>query len=437
MTWLCFAVIAELLRLFSGRTQEEVYDDLAKAVGAVNSNPLGRDSISNRFTARTKVAELQSVARRARHADVVRELSKYREYITDVGARKRLILALQRIIREDDAHPDTVVDIIGEKKKNEILVQTEFNFAAFLAGVYLYAIRINNTLGRDAVLQINEAFLSTYNGQEDSVTFIECTALVSRSRDIESLVATNAKLIPWYIASSMRTEDRSMIVTLLTETKGSCLNCGTRLGLPKEGQPVDYCEVIYLNPANSPDVNSGAYDNAVAVCIKCARELQFATPEKVAELADEKRRMAQINMALECAASIPIERQIEEVLRDISGIQDPEMLRPMKDPVKIDRKVTHLALKLKTKNYVTMYYYAVHDALARLAGEKRLNTSKLARSIRQRFEEVSERLSSQDEIYDVLVNAIYERTGRKNKEACEIVIAYFVQSCEVFDEIPG
>ena len=84
---------------------------------------------------------------------------------------------------------------------------------------------------------------------------------------------------------------------------------------------------------------------------------------------------------------------------------------------------------------VTQLYEGVNNALDRLAGENKLNVDKFAKSIKRMYEDASESLPSQSAIYNLLVETLFEKTGRKYKEACEIIISYFVQRCEVFDEI--
>ena len=39
------------------------------------------------------------------------------------------------------------------------------------------------------------------------------------------------------------------------------------------------------------------------------------------------------------------------------------------------------------------------------------------------------------DIFDKMVGWLMQKTNCTNKVACEIVIAYYVQNCEVFDEI--
>jgi hypothetical protein len=130
-----------------------------------------------------------------------------------------------------------------------------------------------------------------------------------------------------------------------------------------------------------------------------------------------------------------LEKQIEEVLREITLIDDTGDFGLKTEPVKVERKITDRRLKEKALSHVTRLYEAVNSALDRMSGENKLNVDKFAKSIRRMYEDASETITSQSEIYNLLVTRLYEQTGRKYREACEIIISYFVQRCEVFDEI--
>lgn len=43
--------------------------------------------------------------------------------------------------------------------------------------------------------------------------------------------------------------------------------------------------------------------------------------------------------------------------------------------------------------------------------------------------------SDKSKIFDYIVNWVKTKTSTQSKEACEIVVSYFVQNCEVFNEI--
>ena len=66
--------------------------------------------------------------------------------------------------------------------------------------------------------------------------------------------------------------------------------------------------------------------------------------------------------------------------------------------------------------------------------DKALDSELLAKAIRRMFEDVREHLDDDSDVYNQLVDALFHRAGSRFREASEIVVAYFIQRCEVFDE---
>ena len=92
-------------------------------------------------------------------------------------------------------------------------------------------------------------------------------------------------------------------------------------------------------------------------------------------------------------------------------------------------------MREKIISYVTRRYDSVNDELDRMSGENKLNTRIFGRRIRRMYEDVSDIVDSQSELYNMLVDRLFSAAGNRYREACELLISYYVQSCEVFDEI--
>ena len=59
----------------------------------------------------------------------------------------------------------------------------------------------------------------------------------------------------------------------------------------------------------------------------------------------------------------------------------------------------------------------------------------LSEQIRSCFIKMSKVKAEKTQIFEYMVKWIKERTNVKSQEACEAIVAYFVQNCEVFNEI--
>ena len=128
-------------------------------------------------------------------------------------------------------------------------------------------------------------------------------------------------------------------------------------------------------------------------------------------------------------------KEIEEVLRQVSDLEVDDNTRLKTAAIPVERKISEKGLRMDVLNDVRPLYEGVNDVLDRLGGESVLNVTTFAKKIRRMFEDAEENGLSQNQIYELLVNTLYDKSGRKYRRACRIIISYFVQRCEVFNEI--
>ncbi|WDU83579.1 ABC-three component system protein [Caloramator sp. Dgby_cultured_2] len=152
-------------------------------------------------------------------------------------------------------------------------------------------------------------------------------------------------------------------------------------------------------------------------------------------LLSDKHDLEILVKARDATSRHEIEKQIEQILREVDLMDVTADTQLKMEPIKVENKITEKRLKERVLFDVRRFYEGVNDTLDRLAGENKLNVDRFAKSIKRMYEDASESQISQSAIYNLLVETLFEKTGRKYREACEIIISYFVQRCEVFDEI--
>lgn len=327
----------------------------------------------------------------------------------DENKKGLIVLALKDIIASDSTiEPTTAVERVNNITKESLSQQDSFVFSDFLAGVFLYTvICVENRDCIDSTKEIIDEYIQSFEAQKPNIVFISKYPQLSMEA-----------------AEEIAADAHSM--ALLTETGCKCQNCGRLLGIKKEGNDISYAKIVRL---------LGSED--VVLCVDCARELQNASESKKLELLNEKHNLEQMASATDAASRITVERQIEDVLRQISEINiicDDETKLNF-DPIPIEKKIPASLFREKVLWNAKYWYKAVNTPLDNLAGENKLNVDRFAKSIKRMYEDASETLTSQSAIFNVLVEMLYSKTGRKYKEACEIIISYFVQRCEVFNEI--
>ena len=85
--------------------------------------------------------------------------------------------------------------------------------------------------------------------------------------------------------------------------------------------------------------------------------------------------------------------------------------------------------------YVTNYYPYIRDCFKELEGINGFRLNALSLQIKSCFVKMEGISSSKSDIFNHLVEWIMSKSLTTSREACEAVISFFVQNCEVFHEI--
>jgi hypothetical protein len=410
MKKLCFGTFATILKICSAKRVSQkllcgtmllsiapTYD-ICGEDGTVSDLILGKKNLSPTVTDNAPTADPRAVS------DYFKQNILH---MLDSNKRSLIVLALKDIIASDDTiEPDTIVERVNSMTKETIVRRDTFVLEDFIAGIFLYTVlNIENRNCEDSVKVITDEYLLSFVDQKSNISFI--TKYSNFSIETANEITINARAL-----------------VLLAETSGKCQKCGRVLGIKKEGNDVNYAKVVRLSETDD-----------VVLCVDCEREIHNASVEEKLALLSEKHDLEILMVARDATSRYTIEKQIEQVLREVDLMDATDDTQLKIEPVKVENKITEKRLKERVLFDVRRLYEGVNDALDRLAGENKLNVDKFAKSVKRMYEDASESHISQSAIYNLLVEALFEKTGRKYREACEIIISYFVQRCEVFDEI--
>ncbi|MDR1532434.1 MAG: NACHT domain-containing protein [Clostridiales bacterium] len=93
--------------------------------------------------------------------------------LLDPNKRKLAVLAITDLIRNDDGiGGDVVVDRVGSKTKNALLMQSRFVLSEFLAGVFLFATQVNNIVGKEESDAVTDEYLVSFASLQDTISFV-------------------------------------------------------------------------------------------------------------------------------------------------------------------------------------------------------------------------------------------------------------------------
>jgi len=386
--WLCGTLLLSIAPTYDIRHDDGTVSDLLK----------GKKNLSSNVTQPALAVDKKELA----------ESFKTRILpLLDGNKRGLIVLALKDIIDSDNTiENDTVVEIVNNMTKEDIINRNAFVLGEFLAGIFLYTIlNVNNKNSEESVNEITEEYIESFEDQKINVILQDTYSNFSTETAQE-------------IAISART------LVLLSETGGKCQRCSKVLGINKKGNDINYAKIVNLSE-----------NEDIILCVECEREIQNASDEEKQSLLSAKHDLETLIIAREATSRYNIEKQIEHVLREVE-LMDVTVDTQLKiKPVKVENKIVEKRLRERVLYDVNRLYQGVNDSLDRLAGENKLNVNKFAKSIKRMYEDANETNISQSDIYHLLVETLFDKTGRKYREACEIIISYFVQRCEVFDEI--
>lgn len=237
---------------------------------------------------------------------------------------------------------------------------------------------------------------------------------------------------------------------LFNEVHGRCPFCGQQLSHKKNGKFYRTFEIAHIYPVNpseeeekllaseerlSEDVNS--LNNLIAVCKICHKI--FDTPRTVNEYRNwvkTKKKLLEEKNIKDNYYLFNIEDEIADVINTINTLELEESLVPLSfDSLKVDEKTNEtlpFILKRSIKNNVVDYFNYIKKQFNDVEKVTPYKFSTIASQIRSFYYKCMQINSNQETVYHSLVDWLDEKTNHHSKTACEVLIAFFIQDCEVF-----
>lgn len=176
--------------------------------------------------------------------------------------------------------------------------------------------------------------------------------------------------------------------------------------------------------------------NLIAVCPRCAAWYVVNKSQNTRHILKKIKESMVKNIKIRSLlAEQTIENDIINVLVNIPLTRASEAdLNYI--PVELSRKMEpgSNGLLHRLSLYVDLYYQAVQEALQNLNRSGKNRFEPFCHKVRLAYLTLQDVESDQETIFEHMVEWLQRETNGK-RDACEIVIAYFVQKCEVFNAI--
>lgn len=251
------------------------------------------------------------------------------------------------------------------------------------------------------------------------------------------------------IAKESPTKDETEFVV---ETNRTCGLCGTTIykNLKKKTQYRFVIAEIY--PPNLPDeliddfnnikakpTDPQAKYNKICLCPSCATNYSLnPNTADYQKLVEKKKALLKINSAKEKIDIVSLDQEIIDVLLKLKNFKEtPEIKELRTIPLEIKEKIhDNDILRDHIIDDVNKYYYFIRKTLNQIDGTD-TEFKIIANSFQNCYLKLSQEKLEQEEIYYKIIDWMLSKLELSDnfKTACQIIVSFFVQNCEVFDAI--
>lgn len=179
-------------------------------------------------------------------------------------------------------------------------------------------------------------------------------------------------------------------------------------------------------------------DNLIALCPMCHATYQMDDSKaKTKELANVKALLITHGQSARLLDGIALEKGIVGVLRRLADLKEKAFFKAELDPKELTKKVNptdNYILYLTVKNNVTTYFLKIREIMTNLDRRGLIDYEALQDQMKAIYKRLKKSHLSQMEIFREITKKLH-RTSLQDDVYCQIVVCYFIQSCEVFDAV--
>lgn len=222
---------------------------------------------------------------------------------------------------------------------------------------------------------------------------------------------------------------------LFGETSGYCPfpGCGRELEITAMGRAQRVYEVGLIDRSKNAEPG-----NLLAMCPQCHTTYLLDSDKKLTkELLDVKRMLSAHRQSVHLLDDLPLEKGIIGVIGKISKLGEKDLEGASLDPKEIKQKLSparDAAIYILVNGYVSAYFVKIREIMTNLDKRGEIVYDEMQDQIHAMYKRLSKASKSRMEIFNEIVGKIH-RITLQDEVYCQIVVSYFIQSCEVFNAI--
>ena len=206
-----------------------------------------------------------------------------------------------------------------------------------------------------------------------------------------------------------------------------------RLTVTNRGKAVHTYEVSLIDKQKPAVPN-----NLIAMCPQCYATYLLDDSKKLSkELKEIKNILATHKQSVHLLDDLPLEKGIVGVIRRVKKLGEKELVGASLDPKEIKQKLSptqDMALYIAVNGYVTTYFRRIKEIMMNLDKRGEIDYDEIQDQIHAFYKRLKKANKSRLEIFNEIAGKVH-RVTLQDDLYCQIVVSYFVQSCEVFDAI--
>lgn len=178
--------------------------------------------------------------------------------------------------------------------------------------------------------------------------------------------------------------------------------------------------------------------NMVALCPMCHATYQMDTSTaKTKELSGIKALLSAHEQSTRLLDSIALEKGIIGAIKKIADLKEKDLYDAELDPKELTQKINpaeSIHLYNTVKNNVTTYFRKIKEIMTNLDKRGVIDYDAIQDQMHAMYKRLNKANKSKMEIFREISEKIH-RTSLQDEIYCQIVVCYFIQSCEVFDAV--
>ena len=231
-----------------------------------------------------------------------------------------------------------------------------------------------------------------------------------------------------------------------------CPLCGEELIKKKNGKSLSRFRKVDVFPDNitsdlkqtvnnlKQKIKGNTYfDGKVMLCNECANDyIEYFDLEKCKIIVDFFINKNNETVLVDIQKRALLDQDIVGIINALNKCEEDNLSNDLRmEALEINKKILpyNSLLRRDVKNHVLTYYKFIENRFKELDKIKSRTSTKIAHKIQGVYLELAEIEDDQEIIFYKIVEWLMATASTNNRTACVISASFFVQNCEVFDEI--